>query len=181
MKQMTLTIAFAGLLASMLSQVVLADQSESQNQFFEQLASLCGEKYSGQVSFPDDPGEDWRGKELVAHIETCDSNEIRIPLHVGEDQSRTWIVKRVDGGLQLKHDHRHKDGTPDEVTMYGGTTEHFGSPTAQSFPADSYTAALIPDAATNEWFLTLGQNGQELTYYLERYGKPRFKATLLRR
>jgi hypothetical protein len=26
----------------------------------------------------------------------------------------------MEEGLQLKHDHRHEDGTPDEVTMYGG-------------------------------------------------------------
>jgi hypothetical protein len=53
-----------------------------------------------------------------------------------------------------------------------------GSPLSQSFPADSYTANLIPEAASNEWFLSFSADGQELTYYLERHGKPRYKAVL---
>ena len=72
------------------------------------------------------------------------------------------------------------NGTPDEVTLYGGTTEETGTAFAQSFPADAYTANLIPEAATNEWFLSLSEDGSELTYYLERHGKPRFKAVLTR-
>ena len=39
---------------------------------------------------------------------------------------------------------------------------------------------LVPEAATNEWFLTVTADGQQLTYYLERHGKPRFEATLQR-
>ena len=43
---------------------------------------------------------------------------------VGEDRSRTWIVSVLsDGRLRLKHDHRHEDGEPDAITMYGGDME----------------------------------------------------------
>ena len=73
---------------------------------------------------------------------------------------------------------RHADGTPDEVTLYGGVAVDAGSALSQSFPADRYTANLIPEAATNEWFLSFSADGQELTYYLERHGKARFKAVL---
>ena len=121
---------------------------------------------------------DWRGKKLVAHIKTCTANEIRIPFIVGDDHSRTWILRRVEAGLQFQHDHRHADGMPDDVTLYGGTTLSSGSHLAQSFPADDYTADLIPEAATNEWFLSFSEDGTELTYYLERHGKPRFRAIL---
>jgi len=55
-----------------------------------------------------------------------------------------------------------------------------GSPLKQSFPADAYTAGLIPEAATNEWFLSFNEAGDELTYYLERHGQPRFRAVLKR-
>ena len=157
---------------------VSAEQSEAQQSFFERISGLCDTRFSGQSSFPEDPGDAWRHKQLVAHIETCGANEIRIPFSVGEDRSRTWILSRVEGGLQLKHDHRHIDGTPDKVTMYGGVTRNQGSPLAQSFPADGYTAELIPDAATNEWFLSLSEDGTELSYYLERHGQPRFRAVL---
>jgi hypothetical protein len=160
------------------SQSIFSDQTESQDAFFQQIADLCGARFTGQSSFPEDPGDAFRGKTLIAHIKTCEADEIRIPFNVGEDQSRTWVLSKVEGGLQLKHDHRHEDGTPDEVTMYGGTTLNTGSDLSQSFPADAHTADLIPDASTNEWFLSLSEDGSELTYYLERHSKPRFRAVL---
>jgi hypothetical protein len=171
-------MALVALYASMVSHATFAGQSESQDAFFQKVASFCGTSFTGQSSFPEDPGDAWRGKELVAHIKTCNPDEIRIPFIVGEDHSRTWILRRVEGGLQLQHDHRHADGIADEVTLYGGTTLNNGSHLAQSFPADDYTAGLIPEAATNEWFLSFSEDGTELTYYLERHGKPRFRATL---
>ena len=168
------------LVAALFCMSAAAGQSDAQDAFFQTLSDLCGEKFVGRSAYPEDPGDDWRDKDIVAHIETCDANQIRIPLAVGENRSRTWIITRVEGGLELKHDHRHEDGTPDEVTLYGGTTEETGTAFAQSFPADAYTANLIPEAATNEWFVSLSEDGNELTYYLERHGKPRFKAVLAR-
>lgn len=174
-----ITIVFLSLV-NLACQAEFADEPDAREVFFNNISSMCGVRFSGQSSFPEDPGDAFRGKTLVAHINECGADVIRIPFHVGEDQSRTWVLSRVPGGLQLKHDHRHKDGTPDEVTMYGGTTLEEGSPGSQSFPADAYTATLIPDAATNEWFLSLSEDGTELTYYLERHGKPRFRAMLTR-
>lgn len=153
-------------------------QEHPQQAFFDSLLDLCGMSFEGEATFPEDPGDDWRGQKLVAHIEGCDEDQLRIPFAVGNNRSRTWIISKVEGGLELKHDHRHEDGTPDEVTMYGGTTRSSGTARSQAFPADAFTAELIPEAATNEWSLTLNEDGTGLTYYLERHGKPRFKAEL---
>ncbi|NNE04361.1 MAG: hypothetical protein HKN15_01370 [Xanthomonadales bacterium] len=180
MKKMIMMFAvllYSGYLAAASPSV---DHSDPQAAFFERISSLCGARFTGQATFPEDPGDAFRDQELVAHIEQCEADEIRIPFHVGEDRSRTWILSRVEGGLQLKHDHRHADGTPDEVTMYGGTTQHSGSDLRQSFPADVHTAMLIPEASTNEWFLELSEHATRLTYYLERHGQPRFEAVLHR-
>jgi hypothetical protein len=174
------SISISALCACLMGQLAWADPSESQQAFFRTLASLCGANFTGQAVFPEDPGDAWRGQELVAKFETCEDNEVRIPFIVGEDHSRTWVLSRVEGGLQLKHDHRHADGTPVEVTWYGGTTQGSGSRLAQSFPADAHTAELIPEASTNEWFLSLNDDVTELTYYLERHGQPRFRAVLRR-
>ena len=152
--------------------------NENQQAFFDRVKSMCGARYEGESVFPEDPGDAFSGQLLVAVIESCGDDEIRIPFLVGSDASRTWVLTRTAEGLQLKHDHRHEDGTPDEVTLYGGVATDPGSPLSQSFPADSYTADLIPEASTNEWFLSFSADGQELTYYLERHGKPRFKAVL---
>jgi len=172
------TTTFLLLFTTMIGQATFAGQTESQDAFFQQISSLCGVHFVGRSVFPEDPGDAWRDKQLVANIKTCTAEEIRIPFIVGDDHSRTWILRRVEGGLQLKHDHRHADGTPDTVTLYGGTTNDAGSHLSQSFPADAYTAGLIPEASTNEWFLTFSEDGNELIYYLERNGQPRFKAVL---
>ena len=95
-------------------------------------------------------------KRLVMHVRDCSRDTIRIPFHVGEDRSRTWVVTRSASGLRLKHDHRHQDGSEDAQTQYGGDTLTPGTATRQSFPADAYSRDLfirgnIPQSATNVW------------------------------
>ena len=158
------------------SQVAEADTRDA---FFEAVARQCGASFEGTSSFPADPDDAFFGKPLVARVASCTSQEIRIPFAVGNDHSRTWILTRGARGLRLQHDHRHADGTPDEVTMYGGWAGDQGTELSQSFAADQHTRDLIPAAATNVWTLSFDAEGG-LTYYLERHQKPRFKATLTR-
>ena len=66
------------------------------------------------------------------------------------------------------------------ITNYGGTVHSVGTPYSQSFPADGFTARLIPEAATNVWTLTFTKDFSELTYHLTRHDKPRFTAVLKR-
>lgn len=157
-----------------------ASEQEPRDLFFQAIADLCGARFEGSTVFPENPGDAFRDQTLVASVASCDEAEIRIPFQVGSDRSRTWILRRLEHGLELKHDHRHEDGTPDEITDYGGTTTEPGTDLNQSFPADAHTASLIPEAATNEWFLTLSSDRRQLTYYLERHDAPRFKAILHR-
>lgn len=155
--------------------------SSSQDAFFQTLSQLCGARFEGQATFPGDPNDPFAGKLLVAEVSMCQPDEIRIPFAVGEDRSRTWILKRGTEGLSLKHDHRHADGTPDTITMYGGWAIEGGSAHSQSFAADEHTAELIPEAVTNVWTLSFDPDKNTLTYDLKRHGKPRFKAVLKRK
>ncbi len=150
----------------------------NQQVFFDNLTTLCGQTFTGASTFPDDPNHDFAGKLLVADFNDCHSNEVRIRFDVGEDRSRTWVVTESDAGLLLKHDHRHADGTPDEITNYGGWADDRGSQWQQYFPADAETAALIPAAATNVWMLQYDPQFQVLTYDLKRHGMPRYQAQL---
>ena len=136
--------------------------------FLANLAGLCGKAFSGSATFGDTEGFE----DLVMHVRECRDGEILIPLHAGENRSRTWIITRTPGGLRLKHDHRLEDGSDDPVTWYGGDTATPGTALSQSFPADAETAALIPAAATNEWSLTL-EPGVRFIYHLTRNGAPR--------
>jgi|GEM_PF-1204593 len=154
-----------------------APARDSRRAFFDRVKKLCGRKFEGRTVFPqDDPAHPLAGKRLVMHVETCGPREIRIPFHADEDRSRTWVLTLTGGGLLFKHDHRHADGTPDAVTDYGGPARAGGSPSEQHFPADEQTRRLLPEAATNVWTLRLDAAKRQFVYYLERHGRPRYRA-----
>lgn len=144
-------------------------QDSPQDAFFAHLERLCGQAFEGAATMASAADFDDR---LVMHVRRCSQDEIQIPLHVGDDRSRTWLVTRTDGGLRLKHDHRHEDGSEDQVTQYGGDTRDVGTATSQSFPADAFTADLIPEAATNVWTMTIDP-GARFVYHLTRDGASR--------
>ena len=173
-------VAFLGVPAIAGAQETATADRSTQRLFFENLRKLCGTQLEGVTEFPQDPKHDFAGKKLVMSVQTCSESEIRIPFRVGEDTSRTWIISLSEKGLLLKHDHRHADGTPDKVTMYGGWAAPGGTAMQQRFAADEETAKLIPEASTNVWTLTIGEGGNEFTYALERHAQPRYKATLKR-
>jgi hypothetical protein len=109
------------------------------------------------------------------HVRDCSSDTIRIPFYVGEDRSRTWVVTRTAGGLQLKHDHRHEDGSPSEQTQYGGNTAGAGRANRQEFPADAFSRELfvrgnIPQSAANVWALEVWRT-RLFAYELRRPGR----------
>lgn len=85
------------------------------------------------------------------HVRGCTADSLRVPFHVGENRSRTWVLTRTDSGVRLKHDHRHADGSEDSVTQYGGDSRTGGTASMMEFPADSFTAAMLPAARTNVW------------------------------
>jgi hypothetical protein len=145
-----------------------------QDAFFASLQQLCGNAYEGAVAvrLPEGGDDPFTGQRLVMHVRECFENEIRIPFHVGENRSRTWIVTRTADGLRLKHDHRHEDGTQEELTQYGGDTRDAGTATRQEFPADAHTAALLPVAATNVWTVEVIP-GETFAYALRREGTDR--------
>jgi len=149
----------------------------AQDAFFSNLKKLCGKKFEGATDFPSNAEHPLAGKRLVMHVETCSEREIRIPFQVAEDRSRTWILTMTAEGLLFKHDHRHADGTPDRVTMYGGLAAlKDGTARTQRFPADAHTAELIPEAKTNVWTLEISADGKRFMYYLERNNEMRYRA-----
>ena len=150
-----------------------AQAQDARDQFFATMQSLCGQQFEGVLVYPRHGQHDFSGKRLLADFADCDETQVRVPFQVGEDKSRTWIISRTPAGLALQHDHRHADGTPDAVTMYGGMAGSEGSARSQSFLADDYTARLVKGAATNVWTISVSADGLTLTYHLERDRQPR--------
>jgi hypothetical protein len=142
-----------------------------QDRFWTSLEELCGQAFRGRATEVQAVETDF-SDEMIMHVRECREGEIRIPLHVGENRSRTWILTRTADGLRLKHDHRFEDGSEEEVTQYGGDTTDPGTATRQEFPADRFTAELLPEAATNVWTIEV-QPGERFTYQLRREGTDR--------
>jgi hypothetical protein len=142
--------------------------------FWTELQKLCGKAFAGTVAAAPADDTTFKDKELVMYVRACEKNRIRIPFFVGADKSRTWVLTRQkDGRILLKHDHRHEDGTPDKVTMYGGLTTSSGMATRQMFPADQQTVNILPAAATNVWWIDL-VTGDYFSYNLRRMGSERY-------
>lgn len=167
------TLVVATLLASCSSDSAdRAAPETAQQAFWNALEQLCDQAFEGTLIEAPPGDTSFAGKALIMHVRQCAPGEIRIPFHVGEDRSRTWIVSRTPSGLRLKHDHRHEDGSEDAITQYGGDTSGPGTAELQEFRADSLTAALIPAAATNVWSIEVVP-GRIFAYALRREGTDR--------
>jgi hypothetical protein len=140
------------------------------DQFWTSLQSLCNTSYKGELVLPENDDQ-FAGKELVMHVRSCTDTEIKIPFFVGEDRSRTWVFTKENNRITLKHDHRHEDGSHDEITMYGGTTTNLGQAGIQVFPADAQTQKLIPAESGNVWWVNVDKT--TFTYNLRRLGTER--------
>ena len=151
-----------------------AAATDPQLVFWASLESLCDQAFAGRIVQSQPPDASFEGQALVMHVRECQIGEIRIPFHVGEDRSRTWVLTTTAAGIRLKHDHRHEDGTEDEITQYGGDTRGQGTDLVQDFHADALTADLVPAAATNVWTIEI-EPGRLFAYALRRGTDRRFR------
>ncbi|MGH7458577.1 MAG: hypothetical protein ACREKN_05735 [Longimicrobiaceae bacterium] len=167
-----LLVASALLLAGCATPPPNSYPAPPQDRFWTALQQLCGQAFAGELVQGSPTDTAFAGKTLVMHVRQCSEREVRIPFHAGENRSRTWILTRTASGLRLKHDHRHRDGSEDEITQYGGDTRDAGSSTRQEFYADPFTAELLPAARTNIWTVEV-RPGESFGYALRREGTER--------
>jgi hypothetical protein len=170
-----MTLLLAACASSPVTPAVPANAADA---FHAALRSLCGQAFEGRIvanePTPTVP-DAFEGKALVMHVRDCDAEGIRVPFHVGDDHSRTWVITRTERGLRLKHDHRHADGSSDAVTMYGGDTRDAGSDERQAFPVDAesiemFTREGLSASVTNVWALEI-EPRTRFVYELARPGR----------
>ena len=152
--------------------------------FLAALATHCGQAFAGRIVANEPASTEpdaFEGQALVMHVRGCDdpTRELRVPFHVGDDHSRTWVLTRTDTGLRLKHDHRHEDGSSDVQTMYGGESTSAGTAVRQEFPVDAESIALFGRtgadvSTTNTWALEV-EPGSRFLYELARPGGRMFQ------
>ncbi len=179
MKNRLPVVLFVGLVASLVSPAVSpAQPATDTGRFFADLAALCGKAFAGKI-VANEPtpttADPFEGKTLIFHVRRCEKDRLELPFHVGDDRSRTWVLTRKNGAISLKHDHRHKDGSPDQLTMYGGLTASPGTAVRQEFPADPETKDLftrlnLPVSIPNIWAMEI-ESGKRFVYELARPGR----------
>lgn len=175
-----LPILLAGLLLAACS-AGEDEASDPQDAFFAALSGHCGNAYAGQLVSDPAADADMAGRAMVMHVRECNDERIAVPFHVqqaggGWDRSRTWLITRTDDGLRLKHDHRHEDGSADNVTLYGGDTADGGTARAQDFPVDAESVAMfrangLDQSVSNGWRVEVDPAGAEdarFAYQLSR-------------
>lgn len=146
-------------------------------QFLDRIAALCGQAFEGRIvtNEPAQPNDAFEGQRLVMHVRTCETGRVLVPFHVGDDRSRTWVLTLQGDRLRLKHDHRHQDGTEDELTQYGGDTTAAGTASRQEFPVDQFSIDLFTRtnrtvSNTNVWAMEV-HPGRMFAYELKRPGR----------
>jgi hypothetical protein len=138
-----------------------APQRSPQDAFLASIADHCGKAYAGRLVTNDAADADMARTRLVMEVRDCGPGAVRIPFHVGEDRSRTWVLTRTAEGLRLKHDHRHEDGSEDALTQYGGDAAGEGTAKRQEFPADQFSKDLFlregrAVSIDNVWAMEIG-------------------------
>lgn len=143
--------------------------------FFARLQALCGQSFQGRLASPATPADAAFSGPMTVQVRDCTPSQVRMPLAVGQDRSRTWVVTRTADGLTLKHDHRHADGSEDALSQYGGSTAAAGRADRQEFPVDAFSRELFlrqnaPASVANIWALEI-QPGAVMAYELNRPGR----------
>jgi hypothetical protein len=121
-------------------QAVEIRETAAMNAFWSNLQQHCGRAFPGGLGV-EPPGDDMlQGDELlIAHFRDCGEREMRIAFHIepggdrSADRSRTWVLRRIEDRIELRHDHRKQDGTADESTWYGAFSSGVAAPHRMEF------------------------------------------------
>jgi hypothetical protein len=152
--------------------------SGPESDFLSKYDEYCGYAYEGESTLVE-LGDDHplEGASLLMILDGCTADEVRIPFHVDDDRSRTWIVRRMDDGrLHLSHDHRYPDGTEYDANMYGGYSDGEGNSRTVYFPADHATIAERPAREINRWSKSFDHSNEYYFYRLYLRDTLRYEA-----
>lgn len=140
--------------------------------WWSHLESLCGKAYGGSLVSKDEVDARMADQPMTIYLRRCEKQRIEIPVYIGGDRSRTWLLTRTQDGLKLQHDHRHEDGSEETVNLYGGLAASHSTEVAQFFPADRYSQKLFEEnnlapSVSNVWSMEI-LPGERFSYHLRR-------------
>lgn len=154
----------AGLSGVAHAQAATADSTGAQDAFWKRLQGLCGSAAAGALlQAPAGDTQIDPSAKLVVHFWECGEHELRFPLHVDENRSRTWVFIRHADGIELRHDHREADGSESQNTWYGARTVAAGTAERQDF-------VTVRNGNSSGWRVEIVP-GQRFTYGTARNGE----------
>lgn len=116
------------------SVIIVPAADTPRDEFWNHLRALCESAAAGKVlQIPPGDTQLEMDAKLVVHFWECGEDELRFPLHVDANRSRTWVFIRHADRLELRHDHRNEDGSEQSNTWYGATTVADGTAMRQEF------------------------------------------------
>jgi hypothetical protein len=140
-----------------------------QKEFFNHFKLLEGKKYAGKEVFIAEGMESWASLELIMHVREFTDTAVYIPFKVGNNSSRTWmLIMEGENTLRFRHDHRHDDGSPEDLNLYGGYGTKNGSAYKQVFPADDFTCNMLERICDNEWTVEFSEDLSVFSYSLRK-------------
>lgn len=162
--------ALATLLLTSCSQNTISPQDH----FMQSLNMICGKSFAGKLVSTDEVDAKIAKLPMVMEVRECSDTEVRIPFHIGDNHSRTWLISKTENGLRLKHQHNHEDGHADAVTMYGGDTNNVGTANRQDFPVDQFSKDMFVKeglnvSVTNIWSIDITPT--TYSYEMRREGR----------
>jgi len=131
------------------------EPSAEQLAFWDNLREHCGNAYEGELADATPYYQTFDADQIRIHFRNCTDDLTHISLHIDDNHSRNLLLTKEGGTLLLKHDHRHPDGTEEEITQYGGFAPKPGLETRQIFWADEHTAEILPERSDNFWFIDI--------------------------
>ncbi|MDQ2068385.1 hypothetical protein [Natronospira bacteriovora] len=132
------------------------------------LRPYCGRAFEGELTSARGGDGSFRDQAVVMDIRHCEGSRMLIPLHVGDDHSRTWVLERHAWGVTLKHQHRDPDGSEQQINLYGGLARPPADGTELAFPVDDETLAMLPNSRGGYW--TIRVDGDVFQYQVQRRG-----------
>ncbi len=150
----------------------VAELGAEHQAFWDNLAQHCGQAFGGQLTRLPDGSDAFTGEEdLIVHFRECEDHRLKLPFHIDDDHSRTWVFMRTTAGIDLRHDHRLENGAPDpQSTWYGAHTWSDGTPNMQEFLREE-----LRNGVETGWRVEI-LPGERYTYGTIRDGEWNFRA-----
>lgn len=153
------------------------NKENPQEAFFARFKQFEGKKFFGKQTYIAEGMNSWDKEELEMFVRECNDSIVYIPFRVGANTSRTWMfMLEGEQTLRFRHDHRHADGTPEDLNLYGGYAANDGTSLSQVFPADDFTCKMLERICDNEWMVEFSEDLSLFTYSLKKKGALVFKA-----